>query len=332
MTNKELESYVRRGWLRVAKHPILPLRIYNYTKKTQYEGYWNTITTKCRGLVLDDENNIIVNCPPKFFNEGEPLAAKISRGIILQKEDGFYISITKSSKYGFIITSRGEFDNKYTRAAMRFITPNIIRHGLLEDISYFCELCQNFPGDESTIVARHKEPRLVCWAIRDQSGVEYDPVKLSPFPIVRRLTAKEMNRYLKEKVEGVVIFSPKTGERLKIKTKYWLEQHKIISNFSKKYIWEILKSGRLVSEVIETDELLPQAMKWAGEIKQNYNRLWTMIQDVYSETESLSDKELGLLPEHQSFKKYLFLIRRDKDQEALNLLWQEVKPHDTIES
>ena len=67
---------------------------------------------------MDDEGDIIVNAPPKFFNLGEPFADRVNlrRAIITEKADGYLISVTNSSKYGLIVASRGSFDNKYVDA------------------------------------------------------------------------------------------------------------------------------------------------------------------------------------------------------------------------
>lgn len=322
-----MEELIRQGYITARRHPTLPLTIYNYTKQTQYEGYWNGTTKKCRGLVLDDTGEIIVNAPPKFFNKGEPFADRVNlrRALLLEKLDGFYISVTKSSKYGLIITSRGSFDSQYALAAKRFITP-AIEENLIPDISYFCELCQNFPGDESIIVARHHDPCFVCWAIRTQEGEELNPYALSPFPCVKRFSYQGAKEYLTEEVEGIVAFDPKTGHRVKAKTDWYLERHRIISGFSKRRIWEVMRDGNLVSEFIEIDELLPQAFTWQRELMKEFNEIWRAVQDADSETSHLTDKELGLLDNYQNLKPYLFMLRKDKEQECISQIWKAIKP------
>lgn len=325
-----MEDYIKAGYITARRHPSLPLTIYNYTKKAQFEGYWNETTRKCRGLVLDDDGEVIVNAPPKFFNRGESYAPKIflPRAIITEKLDGYYISVTKSSKYGLIVTSRGSFTSKYVTAAQKFITP-AVQENLLPDISYFCELLQDFPGDEDTIVMRHPEPLLVCWAIRTQDGEELSPPALSPFPFAQRIGLSTLKSYLEDEVEGVVAFDQKKRERVKIKTAWWLERHKMISGFSKRKIWEIMKNGDLVSEKIDLDELLPQAMTWERELNKDFHSLWTKVLSADDQTNQLTDKELGLLNDYQDLKKYLFLLRKDKIQECLQEIWKAIKPKES---
>ncbi|WP_259656434.1 AAA family ATPase [Streptomyces sp. gCLA4] len=67
-----LADSIDAGYVTRKSHPELPLSIYTYTRTAQYERVWNQVTTRCRGLVADDETGAIVALPlPKFFNVGE---------------------------------------------------------------------------------------------------------------------------------------------------------------------------------------------------------------------------------------------------------------------
>ncbi|MET9572863.1 AAA family ATPase [Streptomyces virginiae] len=67
-----LADSIDAGYVTRKPHPELPLSIYTYTRTAQYERVWNEVTTRCRGLVADDETGAIVALPlPKFFNVGE---------------------------------------------------------------------------------------------------------------------------------------------------------------------------------------------------------------------------------------------------------------------
>ena len=47
------------GFIAKRKHPSAPLTILTYTKECQGERIWNDTTEKCRGLIIDRNNNII---------------------------------------------------------------------------------------------------------------------------------------------------------------------------------------------------------------------------------------------------------------------------------
>ncbi|MFF2777150.1 T4 RnlA family RNA ligase [Streptomyces sp. NPDC058052] len=72
MPLQELAAAVEAGHVTRKSHPELPLSIYTYTRSCQYEGIWNSVTVRCRGLVADDRTGRIVALPlPKFFNVSE---------------------------------------------------------------------------------------------------------------------------------------------------------------------------------------------------------------------------------------------------------------------
>jgi RNA ligase len=52
-------------------HPNGYLRILNYSKECQGERVWNDTTEKCRGLIVDSNDNIVARPFPKFYNYEE---------------------------------------------------------------------------------------------------------------------------------------------------------------------------------------------------------------------------------------------------------------------
>ena len=72
LTNREflvkLYQYFLDGLLVKQEHPTLPLIIWNYTEKVQYDKLWDETLLYCRGLITDTKGNIIVKPFDKFFN------------------------------------------------------------------------------------------------------------------------------------------------------------------------------------------------------------------------------------------------------------------------
>lgn len=71
LNTAELDKCIEDGLVRVAKHDTLPLKLYTYTEKAQYEGSWPDAARKCRGLVVEDNGQLIGWCMEKFFNHSE---------------------------------------------------------------------------------------------------------------------------------------------------------------------------------------------------------------------------------------------------------------------
>lgn len=53
------------------RHPSLPLTVYAYTEYCQYVRAWSPVTVAARGLVVDDDGNVIARPWAKFFNAHE---------------------------------------------------------------------------------------------------------------------------------------------------------------------------------------------------------------------------------------------------------------------
>lgn len=312
--SQKLPKYIKDGYIRASRHPVLPITIYNYTQQATFEEKWDEITTTCRGLILDDYGRIIIKGPRKFFNREEEWADKfdIREAIISEKLDGYYISLKQDGRYGFIISSRGSFCNKYTAAAEKLITSEI-RRQLERNIQYFCELCQNFEEDSGIIVTKHPVPKLVCWAMRGEDGEEIIPTTENcPFEIAKKMTLDEASKYLTNEVEGVVAFKPDTEQRVKIKTDWFLRTHRIISDCTPQRVWELCKNGGKVEDLDIPNEFMEQMLRWQTVlndlVESEYQKLLS-LEDKYS---SYTDKELGLSNLDLYTKGQIFNIRKDR--------------------
>ena len=315
----KLTYYCENGYVRKSAHPVWSLWIYNYTPKTTFEERWDEITLNTRGLIIGydiikHEFYTCIQGPKKFFNKEEKWSAKfdISHSIISEKLDGYYISIKLEPRLGLVISSRGSFCNKYTEAAEKLITEPI-RRQIQPNIQYFCELLQDFPEDAGIIVTKHPIPRLVCWAMRDEDGKEIIPTKENcPFEVAQKMTFEESKKYLTNQVEGVVAYNPKTSERVKIKTEWFLETHRLISNCTPQRVWELCKNGDRVEDLDIPNEFMEQMLSWQtilnDLVESEYQKLLS-LEDKYS---SYTDKELGLSNLDLYTKGQIFNIRKDR--------------------
>lgn len=339
-----IQHQIEQGYIRAVRHPKLPLTIYKYTRKAEADHYWPEEVRICRGLVLDDSHNVVILPPPKFFNYTELEAPEVkdaSAWECLEKLDGYYIAIKQDSKYGLVITSSGSFENKYTQAAEELIPKKKLAKG----VSYFCELCQNFPEDRGLIVAKHDTPRLVCWGMRlSTMGKEADVLSTSttPFVSVHEIGFEKLHEYLQQEVEGVVLFNPTTRERIKMKTKWWFDVHAEIGFCSKRRIFDMMRGGAVFDfdsactwyNYADTkhehpnhwdgtrlpDELHPRVECWRKEIQETIDLIEGKAQSYYETWAFESDAELARnLAIPSAYRKIVFNKRRKKDYSRL--LW-----------
>jgi RNA ligase len=121
-----LEQYSRTGHLFKQDHPTLPLSIWNYTPEVQYGQSWDEVTLQCRGLVTDNEGNIVARPFKKFFNIEEGRHTPTEEFDVFEKMDGslgilFYYEsglLTDEERYNIW------FDNNYETGMERFFDPN----------------------------------------------------------------------------------------------------------------------------------------------------------------------------------------------------------------
>ncbi len=66
---EKLQNHLSNKIVAVQKHPTHNLFIYNYTDKAQYDKIWDEVTTKTRGLILDENYNIHATSFSKLFIE-----------------------------------------------------------------------------------------------------------------------------------------------------------------------------------------------------------------------------------------------------------------------
>ena len=311
----KLEDYCNKGYIRKSKHPVLPLTIYNYTEKTTWEGKWDNITTNTRGLVIDhtQKPSVFIQGPKKFFNIGEKFAPTLDlqNCIISEKLDGYYISIKQDSVFGLVTTSRGSFCNKYTLSAEKLIT-NEIRGQIQQNTEYFCELLQNFEEDSNIIVTRHPNPKLVCWAMR-VNGQEVIPNPTNcPFEIAKKFTFNQAKKYLTQEVEGVVAFNQSTGDRVKIKTEWFLNMHRMISDCSPNRVWELNSKGGRVEDLDIPDEFMNQMQQWQKTLDDKIYVETKRLYKIFDKYSNLSDKELGLSKIDSYDKTQIYNLRKGR--------------------
>ena len=123
-----LNEMIEKEYVNVTKHPQFPLYIYNYSRKCQFEHAWNIVTETCRGLIVDEDLNIVARPFKKFYNYEELLQmnAQIpdeefevyekldgSLGILYFWEDKAYIATRGSFLSSMALHATNVLNTKY---------------------------------------------------------------------------------------------------------------------------------------------------------------------------------------------------------------------------
>ena len=334
MNKDKLDKLVGEGWLISQVHPTLDLTIYNYSQKTQYEKMWNEETLSCRGLVLDSWGNVVARPFKKFFNlsevEGEIPDLPFE---VFEKMDGS-LGIFFWYNGNPIFASRGSFTSDQSKVGWE-ILKGMDYKNLKRGVTYLFEII--YPENRIVVDYGDTEKLVLLGAVETSTGEEipYSGIgeNLERFELVRKWSNKKsISELVKENDlirEGYVLrFS--NGYRVKVKFEEYCRLHKIITNVSNIDIWEKLKDGLPLNEIL--DKVPDEFYGW---VKNTENRLREEFQDtlgdsekiLYSIRKKLGDSERKVYAEE--IKKNInpgilfnLLDGRNPDQ----VIWKLVRP------
>jgi RNA ligase len=250
-----LSDYIDKGLVVKQNHPTLPLSIYNYSRTTQYDGMWDDITLNCRGLVLDNEGNVIAKPFPKFFNyeEHKPEDIPNENFEVYEKMDGS-LGIIFHYEGEWHMATRGSFTSEQAIKGKEMLD-KLNKTALISGYTYLAEII--YPENRIVVDYGDEEKLVVLGAYNNKTGkeVEVDEMVNEGWEVVMKYkTWGEGYDLLKEEIskdkEGYVIrFSG--GMRMKIKGTEYVRLHRILTNFSTKDIWELLKNGEPLEPFLE---------------------------------------------------------------------------------
>jgi RNA ligase len=263
-------------------HPTLPLTIWNYSEKVQYDSLWNDITLQTRGLVTDNKGNIVARPFKKFFNDSEKKHTPTPDFDVYDKLDGS-LGILFHYEGEWVLATRGSFTSDQAVKGFEMLQKYDYQK-LHKDYTYLFEIIFK----ENRIVVQYPyEDLILLGMIHTKTGYEVDlygegnDVRLKN--LINNLKFKVVKKYdgindysilkgkIKDDEEGFVVkFS--NGDRIKIKGEEYLRLHKIMTNVSTTAVWEMLSEGRDVLEIIKDvpDEFYNKVKSYVRDLKYTY--------------------------------------------------------------
>ncbi|MFJ3840915.1 RNA ligase [Streptomyces sp. NPDC090054] len=254
-----LAESIAAGYVTRKPHPELPLSIYTYTRSAQYEGVWNQVTTRCRGLVADDSTGAVVALPlPKFFNVGEHEAGMPYAPALPDEPFEVYDKVDGSLAVVFHyagrwrVASKGSFVSTQATWAQRRLDGKDTT-ALRPGVTYLAEIL--YP--QNRIVVNYGERRdLVLLAAFGQDGTEVplaeaaahwevigSVVKVWPaMPLDELMALTESNTMpggaaaTGTDAEGFVLRFA-SGVRAKAKLSEYVRLHHVLTGVNERDIW-----------------------------------------------------------------------------------------------
>lgn len=205
------------------------LSVLKYARKVFYDNLWyiDDRLLECRGIVVDEDDNVIVLPFKKVFNLGEnKTEVDPEREVIIpEKINGFMAAATMTDKYGLIVSTTGTLDSEYAVLARKWIEKLNINY-MVTGLTYLFEICDNsdphiIEEDEGAYligVRRLKDGYLSTEDYTDMFSLSLGAKR----PVVGTMKFKDMPE---TKKEGFMVRDTKTGEVLcKLKSKPYLSK------------------------------------------------------------------------------------------------------------
>ena len=340
-----LNQYVTDGWVERNDHPSFPISIYNYSRKTQYEGKWDEITKQCRGLILDKEGNVVAKGFPKFFNMEEHKPEEIPNEPfeVFEKLDGS-LGILFNYNGEWILSTKGSFTSDQSVKGME-ILKKYRYEKLIKGFTYLFEII--YP--ENRIVCEYDFEDLILLAVIDnKDGYELrihdDNIHLEGirfrnlynnlgFKVVKKYDGVRNYSELKSKIlqnaEGFVI-KFESGFRMKIKGEEYVRLHRILTGFSNVSIWEYLKEKKNFQELLsrvpdEFDLWVKETAKDLTIRYENIEKEYIWIYKHILRVENSNDRKV-FAEQSKRYNHPSILFKMLDEKDYSDYIWKIIRP------
>ena len=347
MNIQTLNRYYEDGLLYKQTHPTLPLTIWNYSEKVQYEGLWDEVTLRCRGLITEDTTGKILVRPfKKFFNYEEVIGKEVipSQGdyvYIQEKIDGS-LGILFNYEDQWIMATRGSFASEQAIKGLEIVKTKYFLDSWSKEYAYLVEIIY----EANQIVVRYDEEKIVFlsvvlneswkWESTDNTELHWTTAKMvlhangvEEDDLVKTEQqfnfSDELYKSLKQKnetnKEGFVLRFQPGNFRMKIKFEEYVRLHKVMTNLSTTAVWEVLSSGGSMDDLLKDvpDEFYYKIKEYEQELSFQFNIIFS---DYFIHFRSIQNKigdvvgnraEFASLAKQYQYPSILFAMLDGKD-------------------
>jgi len=327
MKLETLHKYYEEGWLIKQNHPTLPLTIWNYSQATQYEGKWDEITLHCRGLVTDDEGNIVARPFKKFFNIEEAKHRSTKDFDVYEKMDGS-LGIAFYCQDQWVFASRGSFTSEQAIKGAEMFKEKFQESHFIKDMTYMYEII--YPANRIVVDYIGADRLVLLGRIGTKSGEEYplDIFRKNGYDVVREYKITDYTKLkslIGNNFEGFVVKFT-NGDRMKIKGDEYLRLHKIMTEISTKSVWECLSKCDDIYEMLKDvpEEFFKGIYVYIEELKSEYSVIEVKTTKTFNLYKDLNRKEFAESVQLNKYSSVLFRMMDDKDYS--DNIWRLIKP------
>lgn len=346
-----LDDLIKNGYVSCKAHNEFPLRIYNYTKRASSLGFnrWPQTLERCRGLIVDSDDNIVAFGLPKFWNYKE----EEDNGMdfdAYDKVDGS-IGIVYAWEGRSYISTRGSFHSEMADWANDFLLreDNYDYHEFLNDRAWRGGVTPHVEivyKDNRIVVDYDYEDLVLLGQYSTFQG--WEPAQHTwryPGRIAEPFEFKNMQElsdaHVRDNAEGFVLVY-EDGTMKKIKYHEYLTLQRAIMNMTEKAIYnKLIVSEEELNEWILglPNELQPEAYEIRDALKRQYAEQYKTLHMVVvsirygmrSEGLDISDrKALALYMQEKQIpgwmRSCMFALKDENPKAITAALWKQVKP------
>ena len=329
---ESLERHIEAGTVNRVSHPTLPLTLYNYSQRCQFERTWDDVTRQCRGLIYHGDK-IVARPFPKFFNDGEHADGEIPWHLpceVTAKMDGSLLIVFHFDGEWHFAT-RGSFISEQAKRGRDIFQERYGEVELDPAVTYLFEVI--YPENRIVVDYGTTEDVVLLAMIEVESGnevsLEVAPTCLS---VVRRLPptadAKSLRSIITDEEEGYVVRFA-NGFRMKVKGERYMQLHKLISGVSSRSIWEALSNCEPLEEMLAVipDEFAEWVRQERTMMLAAFEGMSVMVEEAYLAVKDLPDrksKAMRILADYRSVSSAAFAAIDGKDTSAI--IWKQLYP------
>lgn len=289
----KLHEYIKVGYITRRFHNTLNISILKYSRDGQLAcnsksipQEWDDVMMACRGLVIDNEYNIIAEPFSKFFNyeqlsSKDILVHKNEKYVIQEKVDGSLI-ICFNYRNEWILATQKSFYSDIALIAQKDFNN---KHNLNLNKDYIYLLEYTSPLNR-VVVNYGNESKFTLLATKNSKN-DFEEINLdieSGFELVKEfhnLKLNELSSLNWENSEGFVVKFD-SGFRYKIKFENYLTLHYILTGISAKEIFKLLSDK-------EDDQALNKILQ---NTPDEFDSWVENIKNIYLEWYSEKENEL----------------------------------------
>jgi RNA ligase len=326
-----LRQHIANGIVREQTHPTLPLSIYNYTQRCQYDRLWDDVALQCRGLVMHGDR-VVARPFRKFFNDTEHAPEEIPWHLpheVYEKLDGSLL-IWFNFEGQWHSATRGSFTSTQSVVGESIIYSRHADYPFDPAVTYLFEVI--YPANRVVVNYGDRCDVTLLGMIHTESGEELPLPETGSLPAVRRLPSiadpAQVRHLIRDDEEGYVIRFA-NGFRIKVKGDRYIELHRAMAGISSRMVWEYLSEGKPFQGLLEV--VPDEFCAWVdAERRRQRQQFYQIAKDAKSAIDAASrmpdrkSQAWVILNEHKPVSSIAFAMLDDKP--ADKLIWKMIYP------